>query len=125
MPGSDFHFDASPRNEFSPSADAVRSQCHSLVIVDDEILENTEHLEVVLTLPVGAARLLEGVTVMRVAISDDDTVMVGFTQTMHTVDEDASVGERTLDACVHMTGDIEREVSVLVTSQLGSAHRKN
>lgn len=126
--GSDFTFDAAAQNQFPPSTDSVRSQCHALVIVDDAILEDTEHLEAILTPPEGVARLQVGVTRIGVAISDDDTVTVGFNQTsQYVVDEDAEAEEdRVVNVCLQMMGDIEREVSVTVTSQAGTAqHRKN
>lgn len=119
--GSDFHFSAESQSQFVPSSEAEQSHCHEIAIEDDAILENTEHLEAVLAPPVGVPRLLVGVVRMQVVITDDDTVRVGFTQSQHTVDEDGTDEERALDVCTHMTGEIEREVSVLVTSQPGTA----
>ena len=58
------------------------------------------------------------ISAMRVAITDDDSVSMRFTQTELTVNED---DPEEVDVCVEMTGDIEREVSVSVTSETTSA----
>ncbi len=120
--GADFRFTATAQSQFLPAATALQTQCHTLVIVDDAILEDTERLQAVLTPPVGVARLQVGVTRMSVAINDDDSVRVGFTRTEHVVDEEGTAEARTLSMCVHMTGEIEREVFVSVASQPGTAN---
>lgn len=72
--------------------------------------------------PVGVARVQVGVTEMRVAITDNDEVRVGFTETEFEVLEDGlEEEERTIQVCVKMEGEIEREVGVSVASQSGSA----
>lgn len=122
MLGSDIHFAVAPLSRFLPtSPEALQTQCHQVSVVDDAILESTEHFEAVLVPPVGVARVLVGVSRVRFAIADNDMVTVGFTQTQFTVNEDGTKDERTVNVCVQMTGEIEREVSVSVISQPGSA----
>lgn len=117
--GSDFHFTAAPLSSFPPTfPDTEEVQCHEVSIEDDAILESTEHFEVTLVTPVDVVRVLVGVAKMRVAITDDDTVNIGFTQEEFSVDED---GDREVEVCVQMTGEIEREVSVLISTQPGTA----
>ena len=66
-----------------------------------------------------------GVARMGVAIIDDDHVTIGFTRTEHVVDEDGTAEVRTLNMCVQMTGEIERQVSVSATSTPGTASGKD
>ena len=122
--GVDYHFTADAQNQFNPSSEPSQTHCHSITIVGDSILEDTEQLEAILTGPVGVARLSVGVDRMRVAIIDDDTVTVGFTRTEFIVDEDGELEDRSLDVCVQLVGETEREVSVSVASQQGTADGK-
>lgn len=121
--GSDFNFTTDPLTHFPPTplGGSLQVQCQPISIQDDAILENTEHFEVLLIVPVGAPRVLGGTSRMRVAITDNDMVEVGFTRTEIEVDEDASEEERRAEVCVQMVGEIEKEVSVSVRSQPGSA----
>ena len=117
--GADFLF-TSASSSFPPTSSTSTSQCHQVTILDDAVLENTEHLEAELTAPGGIARVSIGTSVVRAAIIDDDSVIVGFSQTDFTVDEDEPQ-ELSVRVCVEMTGEIEREVSVSVASEHGSA----
>ena len=122
--GNDFHFTSDLTTHFPPSLDSQQLQCQQISIEDDAILENTEYFQVSLIPPVGVARLQVGVAEMRVAITDNDEVQVGFTETEIEVNEDGSAEERRREVCVRLEGEIEREVGVAVFSQPGNAHGK-
>lgn len=115
--GADFLF-TTTLSSFSPTTST--SQCYQVTILDDLVLEDTEHLEAELTAPGGVARVSVGTSVVRAAIIDDDSVMVGFSQTDFTVDEDEPQA-LSVSVCVEMVGELEREVSVSVASERGSA----
>ena len=113
---ADYQFAAPHAAAFLPNAEL--RQCHRVTIIDDNILESTEHFEAVLSTEVDRVSVLTSST--RVAITDDDFVSVGFTQTQFTVDEDDPEQRRT-SVCIKVTGETGTGVSVSVTSQPGSA----
>ena len=121
LAGSDFRFTADPGSHFSPFAGNSATLCHRVTIINDEVLENTEYFEAVLEAPVGIPRMSLGTERIRVAILDEDIVRVGFTQTSFTVDEDADDQERRTEVCVELSGEIDREILLSITSQTGTA----
>ncbi len=66
-------------------------------------------------------RLLLDISRTEVTIVDNDMVTVGFSQTVYVIDEDGGDEERMTSVCIELIGEIERSVSVLVTSQSESA----
>lgn len=121
---SDFHFTFDPLTHFTPQSGAQQVQCQQIAIEDDAILEDTEYFQVQLIPPVGVARVQVGVVEARVGITDDDTVQIGFTETDIVVDEDGSEEDRRVQVCVELLGQIDRAVSVVVTSQSVTADGK-
>ena len=112
--GADYQFVAPVTPSFLPGSQ--QRQCHPVTIEDDSILENTEHFEALLT--VEAARVSVLTSRARVAITDNDFVSVGFNQTEFTVNED---DPEQVQVCVELTGEIERDVSVSIVGEPGSA----
>ena len=123
VPESDVHFNNETLFSFPISSASLSTQCHRVDIVDDEILENTEYFEGILTKgPVSMPRLTVGIDDIRVAITDNDMVTIGFTQTEVIVNED---DEQRIELCAELVGEIGKEVSVSVSSQPGTADGKS
>lgn len=122
MLDSDFSLNFPSFFTFPNSTETHQTQCHQINIINDKILEGTEHFEIRLRAPEGVARISMGRDHTTVTIDDDDQVMIQFMQTEFSVDEDGS--ERTVQVCVVLEGEISRQVSATISTQPGTAGRK-
>ena len=96
-------------------------ECTPIIIMDDDLLEDTEKLSVFIlfTDPALYVPGRPGVTnsSATVVIGDDDYVTVDLEQSLYVVSE--SVGH--LSVCSILSGTTGKEVSVMLTSQPGTA----
>ena len=90
-------------------------KCLQLRIVDDWRLEDNEVLSLSLTL--ADPSIFLGLDQTLVTILDNDQVMIGFQQAHYMVEESIQQMELT----VELLGDIERDVSVMLESEDGTA----
>ena len=104
---------------FPPSADARQTQCHTINITDDNVLETSEQFTVTLVPPVGVARMGVGQNRTIITIIDDDQVSVKFVQTELEIDEDSP--DHNVSVCILMEGVADRGVAVDVKSNPESA----
>jgi len=74
------------------------------------------------SLSVGMARVSVRISSETVSITDDDSVTVGFNQTQFTVTED---DPEAVSVCVHLTGELERNISLAIESEAGSANSQD
>lgn len=119
MADIDFSSSFPPFFTFPVSIVPQQTQCHHISIIDDNILEGTEHFKVVLRAQESAARISVGTDHTTVTIDDNDSVTIGFMQTEFSVDEDGS--ERDVRVCVGLEGEISREVLATISSRPGTA----
>lgn len=98
------------------SENGTHRECVSILIVNDTILEDTEHFDVGVASPDSAVLITRETS--RVYILDDDGVRVGLRQRTLTVPE--GEGQAT-PICVEAVGRFEGSIEVTLRSQSESA----
>ena len=119
MADSDFSFSLPSLVSFLNSTETQQTQCYQVNIINDNVLEGVESFEMILQAPENVDRVDVDIGHIIVTINDDDHVTIGFKQTEYSVAEDGSEGG--VNVCVLLEGAIDRDASVSIISQIGTA----
>lgn len=106
---------------FTPSMESSQRLCHSVSLVDDELLESTEQFSLHLSSNVSRVNVITDL--IQVTVTDDDIVTVGFNQTEYLIVEEV-IGGASITACAVLTGRIEEDVVVTMSTKSNSAGGK-
>ena len=96
-----------------PPSSGTSTRCAFISIVDDLILETTEHFAVIATSYTPRVIVIDNTSTVN--IIDNDIVTVGFVELLLNVSEDIEI-ERSVTLCVKLSGEIERNVTVTVAT---------
>ena len=108
---SDRHF-----IQFLPSPANNQTMCVSFFVLDDAIVEDTELFRVLLTASDSFIRISTGE--MTISIKDSDNVSVNFDHSVYSTSED----EEEMSVCVELGADVERVVSIQLTTSDATAY---
>ena len=90
-------------------------KCIEVAIIDDGVVEDVESFLLIVNSTDAAVTV--NLPVATVIITDDDQAMIAFQQTQYT----ASEGIRQLSLAIELTGSLERNATIMVESQDGTA----
>ena len=103
---------------FPPSSEVPRIECVDVEIVDDAIVENVETFRVKISSLVPHVSIADGESESTVRVVDGDSVSVDLVRGEYEVEEEGAG----VEVCVQLTGVIEREVEVELSTIADTAH---
>ncbi len=115
--------------QFTAAEFSTQTKCADVDILDDTVLENPETFSVYLNTtsvtdnPIAnSGRIIvdSRAQVAVVTILDNDSVTVGIERESYIVDE----GDKAIEICVVLEGELEREVHVSILTVADTAHGK-